>query len=103
MSKFDLVIKGGTIVDGTSAPRFVGDIGIRDGVIAQIGANLAPLAPELSTPAAKSSRRRPDDPRQRAQALVLAQAFLRCALTVPVRVAMHMLASLKGSADPICC
>jgi len=30
---FDLKIVGGTIVDGTGADRFVGDIGIRDGKI----------------------------------------------------------------------
>lgn len=37
MAEFDLVIKGGTIVDGTRVPRYVGDIGIRDGVVATIG------------------------------------------------------------------
>jgi N-acyl-D-amino-acid deacylase len=35
--KFDRVIKGGTIVDGQRTPRFVSDIGIRDGRIAYIG------------------------------------------------------------------
>ena len=34
---FDLKIQGGTIVDGTGAPRFVGDVAIRDGVIAAVG------------------------------------------------------------------
>jgi N-acyl-D-aspartate/D-glutamate deacylase len=34
---YDLIIKQGTIVDGTQVPRFVGDIGIRDGVVAEIG------------------------------------------------------------------
>jgi N-acyl-D-amino-acid deacylase len=41
MTQFDLVIKGGTIVDGTHVPRVVGDIGIRDGRIAKIGANIS--------------------------------------------------------------
>src|SRR5690554_3773918 len=41
MSDFDLVVKGGTVVDGTGADRFIGDIGIRDGVVAQIGQNLS--------------------------------------------------------------
>ena len=33
---FDLKITGGTIVDGTGAERFVGDIGIKDGVIVAV-------------------------------------------------------------------
>lgn len=33
----DLVIRGGTIVDGSGEPRFEGDIGVRDGKIAQVG------------------------------------------------------------------
>ena len=37
MPEFDLVIKQGTIVDGTQVPRYVGDVGIRDGVIAELG------------------------------------------------------------------
>ena len=37
MADFDLVIKEGTIIDGLRTPRFVGDIGIRDGRIARIG------------------------------------------------------------------
>ena len=34
---FDLVIRGGTIVDGTGAPAVVGDVAIRDGVLVQVG------------------------------------------------------------------
>ena len=37
-SQFDLLIRGGTIVDGTGAAPYVADIGIKDGVIADIGA-----------------------------------------------------------------
>ena len=37
MSDFDLIIQGGTIVDGTRTPRYVSDIAIKDGKIAQIG------------------------------------------------------------------
>lgn len=40
MRKFDTVVKGGTVVDGTQMPRFVGDLGIKDGVIAGIGTDL---------------------------------------------------------------
>ncbi|MBS0537734.1 MAG: amidohydrolase family protein [Proteobacteria bacterium] len=35
--RFDRVIRGGMIVDGSRLPRFRGDIGIKDGVIACIG------------------------------------------------------------------
>ena len=34
---FDLVIDGGFIVDGTGAPGFYADLGIRDGRVARIG------------------------------------------------------------------
>ncbi|NCY17376.1 MAG: D-aminoacylase, partial [Actinobacteria bacterium] len=34
---FDLVIRNGTIVDGTGRARFVGDIAVRDGVLEQVG------------------------------------------------------------------
>jgi N-acyl-D-aspartate/D-glutamate deacylase len=34
---YDLLVKGGTIIDGTGVPRFIGDIGVRHGVIAQVG------------------------------------------------------------------
>src|SRR5690242_13762360 len=35
--EFDLVIRGGRIVDGTGNPSFAGDLGIRDGKIAAVG------------------------------------------------------------------
>ncbi|MCB9873374.1 MAG: serine hydrolase [Planctomycetaceae bacterium] len=35
--KFDLVLQGGRIVDGTGAPWYVADVGIRGGTIAKIG------------------------------------------------------------------
>jgi N-acyl-D-amino-acid deacylase len=36
-SPFDLLIRGGTVIDGTRKPRFDADIGIRDGFVAAIG------------------------------------------------------------------
>ena len=35
--EFDVVITGGKIVDGTGNPWFVGDVGVRGGVIAAVG------------------------------------------------------------------
>ena len=37
MPQFDLVVKNGMIVDGTGAPRFRDDIGVKNGRIAKIG------------------------------------------------------------------
>ena len=37
MAQYDLIIRGGTIVDGTGAAGFVGDVAIRGGVIAAVG------------------------------------------------------------------
>lgn len=37
MANYDVVIKGGIVVDGSGNPRFRGDIAITDGVISRIG------------------------------------------------------------------
>ena len=37
MAEYDLHIKGGTVVDGTRAPRKQADVGIKDGKISQVG------------------------------------------------------------------
>jgi formylmethanofuran dehydrogenase subunit A len=36
-AKYDVAIRGGTIIDGTGSPAYGGDIGILDGRIASIG------------------------------------------------------------------
>lgn len=38
----DMLIKNGTVVDGTGAPAFAADVRIRDGLIAEVGPALAP-------------------------------------------------------------
>ena len=37
MPEFDVVIQGGTVVDGTRTPRRLADVGIKDGKVAKIG------------------------------------------------------------------
>ena len=37
MAEYDVIIKGGMIIDGTRTPRYVSDLAIRDGKIAKIG------------------------------------------------------------------
>jgi len=40
MTTYDLMIRGGTIVDGTGSPGYVGDVAIRDGVVDALGADV---------------------------------------------------------------
>jgi N-acyl-D-aspartate/D-glutamate deacylase len=44
---FDLKITGGTIVDGTGRPRFLGDVAVRDGRIAAVGEQVEGDAAEV--------------------------------------------------------
>jgi len=37
MPTYDLIVRNGTIVDGTGNPRFTGDIAVKDGLIAAVG------------------------------------------------------------------
>ena len=47
MPAFDLIIRNGTIVDGTGHDRFIGDVAIRDGLIAQVGTVTGDAAEEI--------------------------------------------------------
>jgi N-acyl-D-amino-acid deacylase len=47
MTHFDMLIRGGTIVDGSGSARFQGDVGITDGVITAIGPSVDGAADEV--------------------------------------------------------
>ena len=47
MPAFDLIIRNGTIVDGTGEERFNGDVAIKDGLIAQVGEVRGDAAEEI--------------------------------------------------------
>ncbi len=43
----DILIKNGTVVDGTGAPAFVADVRVKDGVIAEVGPGLVPAGERI--------------------------------------------------------
>jgi N-acyl-D-amino-acid deacylase len=47
MPAYDLIIRNGTIVDGTGAGRYVGDIAIKDGLISAVGTVRGDAAQEI--------------------------------------------------------
>ena len=44
---YDLVVKGGMVVDGTGCEPFAADVGITDGLIAAVGSDLGPAREEV--------------------------------------------------------
>lgn len=47
MAHYDLILRGGTIVDGTGRPRYTGDVAVRDGLIAAVGTVQGTAAEEI--------------------------------------------------------
>ena len=47
--KWDLVVKGGSVVDGTGMRAFTADLAVRDGRIARIGRVSEPAAREIDS------------------------------------------------------
>lgn len=45
---YDLIIRNGTIIDGTGNPRFVGDVAVKDGKISKLGTATKPTIAETS-------------------------------------------------------
>jgi N-acyl-D-aspartate/D-glutamate deacylase len=37
MTEFDLVVRGGTVIDGTGSPRRTADVAVRDGIVVEVG------------------------------------------------------------------
>ena len=47
MPTYDLIIRGGTLVDGTGRPRFTGDLAVKNGLIAAVGKVSGSAAQEI--------------------------------------------------------
>ena len=56
MTDYDIIIKGGTVVDGTRTPRYVSDIAIKNGKITQIGGLKGKTADRVLDAAGRISR-----------------------------------------------
>ncbi len=42
---YDIIVRGGTVVDGTRLPRYRADVGIRDGRVVKLGRISAAATP----------------------------------------------------------
>jgi predicted amidohydrolase len=69
----DIVIRGGSIIDGSRAPAFTGDVAIAQGRIAAVGGKQGPARREID-----ADGRRAGDVGSAARALVLAWRHHGC-------------------------
>ena len=56
MAAHDLIIRGGTVLDGTGAPARTADVAISDGIVTEVGAVDGAADRRSSTPTGCSSR-----------------------------------------------
>ena len=64
MPTYDMVIRGGTVIDGVRTPRFKADVAIKDGRVAQIGrVNSTDGAEVVDAALVIIGTRRPDEAR----------------------------------------
>ena len=108
MSAYDLIVRGGFVVDGTGLPRRRVDVGVRDGKIATlahledadatevIDADGLIVAPGSSTPTPTTTPRSPSIRTRRCRAFTVSPRSSRATADSPSRHASRLIAFLSG-------